>query len=139
MAYFDTSVLVACYVPESGSDKAQRAVSRSRRAAISPLVEVEMASTLSRKVRTGEMSTADAQRVLSQFDLHVSERVFEVLPIGAREFRVARDWLTRFDTPLRSLDALHLAVAFCNGVALLTSDEAMARSAAQLGVRARVM
>jgi predicted nucleic acid-binding protein len=136
MAYIDTSVLVACYVPEAGSAKAQRAVARGGRAAISLLVEVELASALSRKVRSGELSEADGRKVLRQFQRHVADGVYEMFPLAAEEYGVACDWLARFDTSLRTLDALHLAVAFCNRLTLVTADETLARGAAALGVSA---
>lgn len=139
MAYFDTSVLAACYVPEANSKRAQEAMSRDRRVVISSLVEAEMASALSRRVRTGELFAGNAREVLDRFGLHVAAGVFDVLPVGVREFRMARDWMARFDTPLKTLDALHLAVAFCNGLSLVTADASLARCAATMGVKAEVI
>ncbi|MEH1936800.1 MAG: hypothetical protein V7L14_24470 [Nostoc sp.] len=40
-------------------------------------------------------------------------------------YNLARDWISRFNTSLRRLDALHLAIAFQNNIPLVTADEAL--------------
>ncbi|MCD4825680.1 MAG: type II toxin-antitoxin system VapC family toxin [Phycisphaerae bacterium] len=134
MVYVDTSVLVAYYVPEAKSLKAQKAVSKHSRITISSLVEVEMFSALSRRVRTGELNIFDARKIASLFELHLEDRLFDIVPISAREYHIAREWISQFSTPLRTLDALHLAAAFCNSLTLLTADEQLTTSAKELGV-----
>jgi len=134
MLYLDTSVLVAYYVPEAKSTKVQRVISKQARAAISPLVEVEMFSALGCKVRTGELNVADARKVAGVFELHLEDMLFDMVPISAREYHIARDWIGQFSIPLRTLDALHLAAAFCNGLTLLTADERLADSAKELAL-----
>lgn len=49
---------------------------------------------------------------------------------------MARNWLLRFDAPLRALDALHLALAASEGLRVATLDADMARAAKLLGLRA---
>ena len=49
-------------------------------------------------------------------------------------YHLAREWISRFTTPLRTLDALHLAVASQNNIRLVTADTALAASAQFLGV-----
>ena len=39
-------------------------------------------------------------------------------------YHLAREWISRFTTPLRTLDALHLAVASQNNIRLVTADTA---------------
>ena len=51
----------------------------------------------------------------------------------------ARDWIGSFSAPRRTLDALHLAAAFGNDLALLTADKALARSARHFGVTCEVV
>jgi len=139
MVYVDTSVLVAYYVPEPASEKVQRTLSRQRRVAISPLVETEFYSALSRKVRMAELDIADARKVASMFDLHLADHLFDVVPIDVREYRIAQDWLAQFSIPLRTLDVLHLAAAFCNDMAMLTADHALGRSGEELGVKVKLI
>lgn len=139
MVYLDTSVLVAYYVPEAGSSRVQKAISRQSRVAISPLVEVEIFSALNRKVRAGDLDISDARKVASLFELHLEDRLFDIVPVAAREFHIAREWLGRFSTLLRTLDALHLATAFCNDLTILTADKQLAAGAKELGVSVKAI
>ncbi|VXD22561.1 PIN domain-containing protein [Planktothrix paucivesiculata] len=45
------------------------------------------------------------------------------------------DWISRFDIPLRTLDALHLAITFSYEISLITADEGLAASAKVLGMK----
>lgn len=93
-----------------------------------------MSSALSRKVRLGEMSVDDATQVLLRFSIHLEEGLFTRVPLERRHYELARDWLARFALALRTLDALHLAVAAREGFRLVTADAAMAGAAKALGV-----
>ena len=46
----------------------------------------------------------------------------------------ARDWISQFNTALRTLDALHLAIAVSNDLRLITADEGLAQAADALGI-----
>lgn len=115
MVYIDTSVLVAYYCPEPLSEAAEQSVRGADFPAISLLTEVEFCSALAIKVRTGEIAEAAAERLLSRFRMHLEEQRFCIRPIEAEHYLLAADWIGRFSTPLRSLDALHLVVAFAGG------------------------
>ena len=133
--YLDTSVLAAYYCPEALSAKAEQVILRSKLPAISLLVEVELCSAVARKVRERALSDTDATRIVTQFHLHIDEGCYERLPIEATHFEVARDWICQFNAPLRTLDALHLAVCFSSNAVLLTADGALAKTAERFGVR----
>ncbi len=139
MAYLDTSCLAAYYCPEPLSDVVERILRKLAAPVISPLVEVELHSALAIKVRMSELDLASANRIASEFQLHLEEELYRVVPVQAREFRLARDWISRFSTPLRTLDALHLATAFANGLQLITADRGLATAAKQLGVVHRLL
>jgi hypothetical protein len=134
MDYLDTSVLAAYYCPEATSAKAETAILRSHRPAISSLVEVEFYSAVARKIREGTLSTTDATRMLTQFNLHVASGCYARLQIEVIHYEMARDWIGRFLTPLRTLDALHLAVCFAANAKLLTADANLAKAAHRFGV-----
>ncbi len=134
MHYLDTSVLVALYLPEPMSAKVQECCSAMEALAISGLSEVEFHSALARRVRLNELSKDDALKVFSLFKLHVDEGFYRMIALEPRDFALARDWLATFRTPLRALDALHLAVAFSNRLALVTADKVLAKSAKIFGV-----
>ncbi len=139
MVYLDTSVLAAYYCPEAMSAKAELAVRRCGEPAISWLVEVELSSAVARKVREGGLSRTDAVSTLARFRLHVDQDCYGRLPIEAMHYGLARDWLGLSVAPLRTLDALHLAVCFAAGAALLTADRDLARAARQFKVRTHLL
>lgn len=139
MAYLDTSVLGSYYCPESLSTAVSHAISHLDKAIISPLVEVELCSLLSLKVRSREMTPAAAREVLALFNQHVSSGYYEIHEIASREHDFARAWLSGFNTPLRALDALHLACAFAQGHVLWTTDKPLSQSAKALGIKCKLI
>jgi hypothetical protein len=139
MAYLDTSVLVAYYCPEPLSEAVERILRRMEQPAISALTEVEFASALARKVREIGMSREEANLVLNEFKAHISQRLFTRVPVGREHYTGAFTWLTQFSLPLRTLDALHLAVAAGADLDLITADRSLARSARELGVRYKLL
>lgn len=139
MAYIDTSVLIAYYWPEELSLPAQSEIRRAASPSISPLTVVEFISALATKIRTKEMDEVSARRILSIFRIHRADGVYRVLPIEAREYAIACEWLGTFRTSLRTLDALHLAVASSNGLKLITSDKTLAESARRLDVKHKLI
>ena len=80
------------------------------------------------------MSEEDGKTVLSIFRTHIDEKSYVYLPIQPKHFSTAMNWIANFNTPLRTLDALHLAIAAQNKAALLTTDIKFAESAKTLGV-----
>ena len=139
MIYIDTSVLVAYYLPEPLSERAERALRRAGTPSISPLVELEFASVLGRKVRARELAPAAARAALEQFRAHQEEGLYRRLEIGTTDYDQARRWVEAFGPPLRTLDALHLSVAALAGARLLTADAQLARAARALRVPCRLL
>jgi len=135
MTYLDTSVLAAYYCPETLSPKAEDAILRAEPPAISQLVEVELHSALARKIREGVLTKADGVRIMTQFRLHLHDAYYHRVPIEAVHYAIAGEWIGRFSTALRTLDALHLAVTFSSDAVLLTADAGLAEAARHFGVR----
>jgi len=132
--YFDTSALVPLYVPEAASSRAVQRLKDATALYVSWLAEVEFRSALALKTRTKALEPEPAKRVLRTFQRHLEQRAYELLPMDRKVFALASEWLERFDSPLRSLDALHLACCHRAECVLVTLDEALARSAEHLGV-----
>jgi len=132
MFYIDTSVLVAYYCPEPMSEKAEGFLIAHLRPAISTLTEVEMFSALSRKVREGGLSRKDAGDIIAKFLSHVSGHFYTYLLVEPHHFRLARDWIGLLNTNLKTLDALHLAVAYVEDLTFVTADQRLAESARSL-------
>lgn len=135
MAYIGTSVLVAYYCPEPLSELAEKSVREVDSPAISPLTEVEFCSAMAIKVRIGDMDEGAAERVISTFRMHLEEKRYCICPIETEHYILSADWVGRFSTALRSLDALHLAVAFVEDKRLITADGVLAESANHFGIK----
>lgn len=134
MHYFDTSVLVAYYFPESISDAVEKLLLENDTPAISQLTEVELASAVARKVREKELSERDANKILNKFQSHVDHQMFHWIPIEEHHYRSAKSWISSFKAPLRTLDALHLALAAAENACLVTADRQLADSATFYGL-----
>lgn len=134
LAYLDTSVVVAYYVPEASSDRVQALYARLDRPVISGLVEVEIAAAVSMRLRIGDLEAQQAQRIVAMFDEHVVSGLYAPMHLEPAHYRWARDALARFDLPLKAPDALHLAAAAIGGFLLVTADRQLARNAEALNV-----
>ena len=139
MYYIDTSVLVAYYCPEALSEQVQVFLSEQVKPAISSLTEVELFSAIARKVRMGELGQSDGNRIISKFSSHVDGNLFSMTPVESHHWRIARGWIGLFNTSLRTLDALHLAIASAGDFVLVTSDRRLIQAADILGVKVRAM
>lgn len=139
MAYLDTSVLAAYYCPEQISTAVGRVLADISRPTISSLVEIEMYSAVSLKVRNRELNIASAGVIISRFHRDVADSRYEFVDIGPREFNLARSWLGRFSSSLRTLDALHLAATFSNDLELITTDKFLMAAAQNFSVPCRLI
>lgn len=128
-AYVDTSVLGAYYCPEPMSAEAERALHRIRIPAISALGEVELFSLIARKRRLRELTENQAQAVRDLFDNQLAEGFFQRISLRGEHFVRARQLVSVRAHALRTLDALHLAVAIGASLPILTADQGLARAA----------
>lgn len=139
MVYIDTSVLAAYYCPEPLSRQAQDILGQQVKPALSVLAEVEFFSAVARKVRMEELEMADGNRIIAKFQSHLDGGLFTVISVQNHHWRLARGWIGLFNTPLRTLDALHLAIASDGDLELITSDKYLYQSAEILGVTASLV
>jgi uncharacterized protein len=139
MAYLDTSILVAYYCPEPLSEAAEKVLRRVNQPSISALAEVEFVSALSRKMREKTLDREDARRILIEFESHLNQLLFKRIPLERDHYTLAYSWLSQFAIPLRTLDALHLAVASKNSLEIITADRGLAQSAAKLGLLSKLV
>jgi len=136
MVYVDTSVLVAYYCPERLSEEAEKLLMKHPAPAISSLTEVEFFSAVSQKVRRKEINLRDASRITAKFLAHLDVDYYTYVPLEGHHYRLARDWIGMFKMELRTLDAVHLAVASSEGLTLITSDQGLFKSARALAQEA---
>lgn len=134
MPYFDTSVVVAYYLPERLSTRVQEIYGAEIGPAVSDLVELELFAALSLRLRTGDLELSQVERVSGLFLRHLEGGLYTRVPLHAGHHRTARGFIARFDLPLKAPDALHLAVSAAEELKLVTADGQLARNAEALGV-----
>ena len=124
MLYLYTSFVAPLVIAEDTSNAVEAFVLKLKPGELvtSLWTQVEFASLVSRKVRMGELSAAEAEAVCREFERMLSES-FELLVPSAADFSTAARYLEIPKTGLRAGDALHLAVAANHGAKkILTLD-----------------
>jgi uncharacterized protein len=134
LIYLDTSIVAPLYWTEALSDTVEELVLSETELGLSQLVEVELISALSRRLRMREISQDDATAIVERFQIDIDSGFYTRITLETIHYHLAREWISRFTTPLRTLDALHLAVASQNNVRLITADAGLAASAQFLEV-----
>ncbi len=135
--YVDTSALAKWYVNESRSEEVEAFLRAQPPAAISRLTALEFRCLLARRRRAGELSRKMEEELFSVFENDVRRGFLTLHPLDDTHALAAMEILTRLRThPLRTLDALHLAIAQKLGAsAIVTADRVMAGAAAALGFK----
>jgi predicted nucleic acid-binding protein len=132
--YLDASVLVALFTLDRLSARADAYLRASMPVLIvSNFAAAEFSSALARRVRTGEMTAAQALLAFSNFDAWTA-RSTQNTELVAADVAAAQAFLRRLDLTLRTPDAVNIAIALRIGADLATFDEKMAASALALGV-----
>ena len=134
MIYADTSALVKRYLDEPFSTDFDALLERSTMA-ISRLTIVEMRCALSRRRRNREIDALRESRVNAELATDIQAGALWVSNIDDAQFTAAYNLIGRLaHIPLRTLDALHLAVAEqVSATAFATADKTQADAAEALG------
>ncbi len=137
--YLDTSALAKWYLNEIGSDEVEAYLLREAPVAISTLTVVEMRCLLARRRRVAEIDPMLEMRIFATFEEdmragHLVRHPVEDAMVGAAPGLIA----AAADHPLRSLDALHLAIAIGLGATTVaTADRVMAGAAESLDLQVK--
>jgi uncharacterized protein len=134
LIYLDTSIIVPAYCVEPLSNRVDELLRQGTDLAISDLTEVEFYSALSRKLRQRELTLDAVQQLANNFQADLDSGMFRRLRVETIHYQQARAWISRFDTVLRTLDALHLAIGHEFQITVVTGDIGLAQSAQALGV-----
>ena len=131
--YLDASALVKVLVPETESDALNRALLGAEDVVVSDLALTETASALGRRTRERRLSAAQARRLYRRAETLASScRAFEITPPVHRN---AERLLLTSSAPLRTLDALHIALALeARAATLVTYDPRLRDAAASQGL-----
>ena len=138
--YIDTSFLVSLYSPDINSATAVRAMHASKGdRLVSTWGELEVVNALALRVFRKEVSVAQMQSSLDDFEKDLRDGVLQLRPLPEQVFDRARQ-LSRQTTArlgTRTADILHVAAALELGVDWLYSFDKQQRKLAQ-AVRLRV-
>ena len=134
--YLDTGALAKWYLNEPFSEAFEEFIRAQPDAAISRLTVVELRCLLARRRRAGEITKAIETRVYAAFEKDVSGGSLQVHPVADEHVIAALGMIERLGRyPLRTLDALHLAIAqgiHCRQLA--TADKTMADAGKAAGL-----
>ena len=135
-AYVDSCVLLSLLLGDSGYTDSERWLINQgdQTLWISHWVLLEVAGVSATCVRRGQLTAEQAQTIGSEFESFRQERLTLIEPRGT-DFLQVRQWLERcLHLPLRSGDALHLALAQRQQLTVVSADRALARCAESLGL-----
>jgi len=131
--YLDASVLVALFTDDAFTERADRVLRASEQVlVVSDFAAAEFASAVARRVRIGELTVDEARTAFANFDTWLAGRTQreETQP---GDVSMAQSFLRRLDLPLRTPDALNIAIAQRLDLLLMTFDRRMLASARALG------
>jgi uncharacterized protein len=132
--YLDASVMLPILIKEPASTAVDAFMSTVQQQLwVSDFAAAEVASALSRLVRTGRLQATDGAARLSDFDVWRTAMT-KPAEIHAVDVRLAGAYVRRFDLALRAPDALHVAMARRLDIPLVTLDRRLATAARELGV-----
>jgi predicted nucleic acid-binding protein len=134
--YLDTSALAKWYLKEPFAEEFEAFIREQSTATVSRLTVVEFRCLLARRRRAGEVTKAIESRVYASFEKDVGAGFLQVVPVGDEHLIAALSLITRLGRfPLRTLDALHLAIARCIQCRqLATADRIMADAGKAAGL-----
>jgi len=133
--YLDTSARAKWCLNEAGSEELARYIQGLDSAVVSSLTQTEVRSLLARLRRMGNLSHEMESVIDAAFLQDIAEGSLQQCPVEDVRFSDAANLNARYpEYPLRTLDALHLAVARSAQVdAIATADTVMAGAAEAMG------
>jgi uncharacterized protein len=132
--YLDTSVVVPLFVTDPFSRRAEK---RMRDAlpivGVSDFCLAEFASAIANRVRRGALEERQARVAFSELDSWLAGKPQRINMTSA-DLAAAAGLMRRLDLPLKTGDAIHLAIVRRLGLTLATFDRQMAECARSLGI-----
>jgi predicted nucleic acid-binding protein len=134
MIVVDASVAVKWFVPEEGSNEADRLLIGSEKLFAPDLIRLEVAAGLTRKVRLGEVEELEIRRHCAEWPRMLSEGVIS-LSSPEQDYAVAVDLALQLKHPFQ--DCLYLALAQRLNGTLITADPVFIKRTADIAANVR--
>lgn len=134
--YIDTSALLKRYILETGTAEINDFFAGHAPFAISRLTMLEARCALARRCRGRQITATLEKKVLQAIRLDIQDGTLALYHVTDGQISMAFDLVEQFRSTigLRSLDAIHLAIASeRNARAFVTADKVQAEAARQLG------
>jgi predicted nucleic acid-binding protein len=138
--YLDTSVLVKWYLPEANSTQVTEYIISLNNAAISTLTKTEMRCLLARRKRMQEIDADLEAQIYATFLDDIAQGHLSLYKVDDKHLESASYLISILPKlSLRTLDALHLAIAQHYGFEQIASaDNLFAKAADALGFKVDV-
>ena len=134
--YVDTSALAKWYLNEQEAERFASWMITQNDTNISELTVTEFRCMLARRERSGQLGEVSAQRIFSILEQDINQGFLVLHEIENGDLVIARRLIEQVgNIPLRTLDALHLAIARrTNMKSLASADNVMLDAAEFLGM-----
>ena len=130
----DASALVPLFTNDPFTSRIRAyLVAQMPQVSISDFAAAEFASAVSRRVRTQDLTPADARSAFATFDAWCARSALRT-NLTPADVAAATEFIRRLEFNLRTPDALNIAIAQRTAVTLVTFDLRMAENARALGV-----
>lgn len=133
--YVDASVLIPLFVTDPHNVRAARAMGNlNADVIVSDFAAAEFASVIALRVRTRDLTPAEAREVFATLDSWLASGAAAGAETAVTDIPQCAAYLRRLDLPLRAPDAIHIAIAGRLNADLLTFDKKLKAAAPKLGV-----
>ncbi len=136
MIYLDTSALLKRYIPEINSDAFDAYFIGHAPLSISRLGLVEIRCALARKKRNKQITSGQEKAAMNEIRTDIQDGILAAYPVDDSHYAEALHLIDKLvKVPLRSLDALHLAIArSLDAHEIATADAVLRQAALALGM-----
>ena len=132
--YLDSCVVLSLFLADTGYDAAEQCLlaQADRPLWVSHWVLLEFSGVVALCLRRGELTAQRSLAIHAEFECFRHERLGLLEPRGA-DYLQARRWLQECKgPPLRSGDALHLAIAKRQNLTIASADQGLVKAAEAL-------
>lgn len=132
--YIDTSSIIPFYFKENYSNRVQKLFEKLGPFHISELSKIEFISTARKKVRMRDATESEVKKVYDVFNSHIEQGLFLKTDLNNHHFKSASSIIKTTQNSLRSLDALHLGIAYSEKYTVISFDQIFINTANEFNI-----